>query len=155
MIEQQNNGLYRYDYTLTNVAESDLPAINLNVATAADANLQSLTAPTGWDMAYSPGDSAVSWAPTDIQFAIPPGRDADFGFLSPLPPSPGDYSVVGFDPDTFSFGSSAGSVLAPLDATSVPEPSSVSLLGVAGLGLILLRRYVLQVVPHQCRASAY
>jgi hypothetical protein len=139
IVQQQRDGSYLYAYTLMNAADSDLPAINLNIATAADAGLKSFTAPTGWDMSYSPGDNAVSWAPSDIQFAILPSSTGEFGFVSALPPIQGDYSIVGFDPDTFSFGSSTGSIAAPLDA-SVPEPSSITLLAAAFLGLLFLRQ---------------
>ena len=134
-VEQQNGGMYLYDYTLINPAQSNLLAINLSISAASDASLQSFTEPSGWVVSYTPGDTVVSWSISDVQYSISSGNMADFTFLSLRPPALGQYSALGFDPDTFAIGFSSGDIASPVVA-SVPEPSSIKLIGFSALLLI-------------------
>ena len=130
-----NNGLYEYAYTLANASNSDLPAISLNIAVPTNADLQSITGPVGWDIVYNAGDQVISWHASDLPFALAAGSTPEFGFASAVPPGSQDFSVLGFDPDTFSFGENIGTTTAPFAVTAVPEPMSLTFLGIGIAGM--------------------
>jgi hypothetical protein len=139
-VVNEGSGLFDYAFSLSNSTLSDLSVINLNVGVSADAELHSLSGPAGWDAAYSSGDTVISWGALDIQSAIAPGSTADFRFVSHLGPASADFSIVGFDPNTFAFDSNGGTISSAIDSSpGVPEPSSIVLWGAAGALLLLLR----------------
>src|SRR5690349_7483567 len=75
-------GLTKYDYTLENDPLSDLRAYEHDLVVATDANIQSITRPTGWDIIYSPGDSLLSWVSPDASTDLQPGFTAEFSLVS-------------------------------------------------------------------------
>jgi PEP-CTERM motif len=129
------SGAYEYDYTLTNSSQSTVSAYVFALSVDAGADLQSIVIPTGWDVTYNVGDASIIWsAPSDL-LAVAPGLSAAYGFISAEPPLTGNYDVTGFDPDQFQFYDNPGTTFVP-GISSVPEPSTLVLLGFGGLAVI-------------------
>lgn len=140
-VEHQASNTYLYEYDLSNLTQSDTPAINLNIEVAQDSNLQSISGPTGWDSSYMPGNTYISWATSNLQDAIAPGQSAIYSFLTFRAPNSGDYSILGFNSDTFTFDSSSGLIASPT-VSSVPEPSSFILL-IAPIIVLIVLHYLI------------
>ncbi len=134
-VGQQVGGLYRYDYTLADDAASTLSVVDFTLAVSTSSTLSALVAPSGWLITYATGDSSVDFASPDALTDITPGTSGAFSFLSPLPPSPGGYDILGLNEDTFELGLIQGNIASPTTST-VPEPSGLVLLGTGTLGLI-------------------
>jgi hypothetical protein len=138
-------GSFGYEYTLTNLAASDVPAIAFRVDVDASANLQSIAGATGWDVSYVVGDSFITWSSSDESVDLLPGDSLLFSFTSVVGPRDVDYSVLGFDGASFDFNQ--GKTLGPA-LSSVPEPSSLWLAALAGPGCYLV------MLRERCRRSA-
>ena len=139
----QPGGLTLYQYTLTNDPTSTLNAEGLAISVDANADLQSITGPTGWDISYLPGDTLVTWESSDISIQfIAPGDSAAFSFLSALGPAQQPYLVIGTDTLGIDFDSNFGDIASPA-ISSVPEPGSLVLSGLGALGVLAMvaRRY--------------
>lgn len=135
------DGSIRYSYTLINQPDSDLPVVNFALGIPVEAELQSITDPMGWGNAYQAQDLAVLWEARDISFAIQPGSNITFSFVSPLGPNLRDYSIAGYDGDS-RFEQINGKISGP-SVVLIPEPSSMIPLGtglIALGGLTLYRR---------------
>jgi hypothetical protein len=128
-------GLTDYQYTLTNQADSTLPAVEFALSVAPGADLTSLTGPAGWVITYNPGDSSVDWSSPSPATDLLPGQSAVFDFSSPLGPVSLDYLIAGLDDTTGTVGTNQGTILSP-GASSVPEPSALLLGGIGLLGLL-------------------
>jgi hypothetical protein len=129
------NGLFRYEYTLTNLADSSIPASSFALDVAPSAELQSLQGPSGWDITYSIGDSQALWLSRDTPFDLLPGDNALFSFTSPLNAVPQGFLVVGIDPATFEISTSEAQIAGP-GVRAVSEPMSITLVGLGGLHLL-------------------
>lgn len=126
-------GLFRYAYTLTVDQSSDVSAGVFALEIPSEADLSSISGPTGWDIDYIPGLTAATWISSAPTFDLSPGSSALFGFLSPLDVNQREYLVAGFgDTDIFT---STGQIAGP-GVTVVPEPSTLSLMGFGITGLI-------------------
>jgi hypothetical protein len=127
-------GLYSYTYTLTDLPGSTISAYVFALAVDANADLQSLTAPSGWEVLYTPGSSTVEW---DTAFLpLGPGDSANFSFTSALAPGINSYQATGFDPDAFQFYFNNGMTISP-SPLSVPEPISWVMFA-TGLGFVVV-----------------
>jgi hypothetical protein len=124
----QADGLYTYAYTLANEAASTLGASQLFLSVATDANLSALSAPTGWDVTYSPGDPDISFLSSDPSTDIAPGMSGLFSMTSGIRPAVASDLVRGLDDQAGTFVDNPGTVLTP---SAVPEPSGL-VLGVLG-----------------------
>ena len=135
-VTPEAGGLYLYTYFVTDGATSTLGVSEFDMVVPASANLQSLTAPTGFLSLYTPGDVTVSFSSTDSTTDIAPGMTGVFSFTSLGAPTLGQYSLLTFDDTSFGSGDVlTGVTIAP---GIVPEPASLILLGLGlGLGLPL------------------
>ena len=129
----RSNGLYDYQYSLAVDPSSDAAAVAFAVNVGAEANVQALFGPAGWDIGYAPADVVVNWAISDQGSPISPGGSAVFGFSTTLGPLPQDYGVLGFNPVTFELPFNSGRTLGP---AVVPEPPASALLGLGLLGVL-------------------
>jgi hypothetical protein len=127
-----SGGLYTYTYTLSNLAASTdtLGAFKVNVDPSAV--VSSITAPTNWLSFFDTTNNLVEWVSPDSTTDLQPNSAGVFSFASSLPPVPQDYLAVGFSNIGIDFNT--GSTLGP-GLSTVPEPSSVTLLaiGIAGM----------------------
>jgi hypothetical protein len=139
--ERPDAGMFQYAYTLTESPQSTIPAYIFVLAVDSAADLQSVTAPPGWEALYVVGSTAVEW---DTAFQpIAPGGSADFSFLSVESPALNMYQVTGFDPIEFQFFLNTGTTISPATAVavSVPEPSGLFLC-MAALVCLCLRALI-------------
>jgi hypothetical protein len=130
--------LFRYEYTLFNDFSSDFDVIDFSLDVAANADLQSITAPDGWTVAYTPGSVLYYSFSGGPDTDIAPGQVTTFSFLSPLAPALQNYSISGLNPDTFDFDTLSGAIASPSVAVAnpVPAPPGVVLAAIGGLSLL-------------------
>lgn len=136
-----SGNLFRYDYTLTNDPSSTLPITDFFIDVSPDADLQSLSAPAGFIISYSPGDLDVSFSSPDPSSDILPGASGLFSFTSVIGPALAPFLVRGADGAVIE--ENTGMTISP---RAVPEPSSL-LLGAIGAGFFGFRL-------HRRRANA-
>jgi hypothetical protein len=132
-----SGGLTQYDYTLADLSTSTVTASSFFVVVDGTANLSALSAPSGWDISYTPGDMAVGFTSPDPSLDIMPGFSGLFSFESLLTPVLESYEVAGIDPN-FNFVVNTGVIAS---AGVVPEPSSA----------VLCTLGILAVLSFHCR----
>ena len=128
-------GLTEYDYTLSDITTSTVDASFLYIDVSSQANLSLLTAPTGWDISYSTGDTTVIFTSPDPSVDITPGTSGMFSFESPLAPMWVPYEVAGID-SNYNYVTNDGLIF----SASVPEPTSGLLCALGILGVAILYR---------------
>ena len=101
-------GLTLYSYTLTDQPTSTINAEVFILQVSSQANLQTITGPDTWDLAYNPGDSQVIWSSPDPSTDLLPGSSASFTLESSLPPILQDFQLFGADSSGTVFGSNPG-----------------------------------------------
>ncbi len=129
-----SGGLTDYDYTLADLSASTVTASFFFVDVSSTANLTALSAPTGWDISYTPGDTAVGFTSSDSSYDIAVGATGLFSFDSTLAPQMAPYEIAGVDAN-YNYVPNDGMIL----SASVPEPSSVVLCTLGVLGVLGLR----------------
>jgi hypothetical protein len=127
----ESGGLTLYSYTLADLSTSTITASSFFVVVDTTANLSALSAPTGWDISYTAGDTAVGFTSPDPSLDIMPGFSGPFSFESLLTPVLVPYEVAGIDPN-FNYVVNTGVIL----GASVPEPSSAVLCTLGILGVL-------------------
>jgi PEP-CTERM motif len=133
-VQDLGNG-FKYSYTVTNLASSDLPIAAFSLNVSADAGLTSIIAPLGFANIYSAGDSFIEFDSGDSSTDIPIGASGVFSFESTLGPTSQDYLVVGFN--DFGFDINAGTTVGPgIASSAIPEPTSLTLLALGSLSLL-------------------
>jgi len=127
---------FRYEYTLSNTASSDLSVVSFALSIVSESDLQSITAPMGWTTSYVAGDASIAWESPDVLFDIQPGGLGVFSFLSVLGPVASDYLIVGLDESVPRIEFNEGQIAGP-GASAVPEPSTMALVicGMVVLGI--------------------
>jgi hypothetical protein len=133
-VTQASNGLYTYSYALLVESSSTLGAGELDLAVSPFANLSAISAPTGWDVFYTPGppgDSTITFSSPDSSTDLAPGSFGLFSMASSVGPAVASDLVRGFDDSNGTFGQNSGMIL----TASVPEPSGLVLGALALLGV--------------------
>ena len=115
-------GVTRYEYTLTNGASSSLPAVELQINVSADADLQSIVGPSGWDVTYGLGSTFIDWTSSSEATDLQPGDIAVFAFTSPLVPTSQQYLILGLDTSTLTSDTSVGQIAGPGTSPSRSPP---------------------------------
>jgi len=135
-VTQESATVFRYDYTVTNLATSTLPLTDFFVDVSTAANLTTITNSLGWDVSYNPGDPDVAFnAPDPSTFLMPGAPAATFEFRSALGSGLLPDQLRSADPSTVTVTNINGLVL-----SAVPEPSSLALGLVGGSAVFLARR---------------
>ena len=130
-------GLYLYTYTVSVAASSTVSASEFDVAVNDPIGLGSITPPNDFFTFYSPGDSTISFTAFDA--GITPGHSGTFSFTSLSAPGRGMVPdlIRGLDSSTFTVDDIPGMIIGP---AVVPEPSSLLLCALGGVGVGLLAR---------------
>jgi hypothetical protein len=131
-----SGGLTEYDYTLADLSTSTVTASFFYLDVDSTANLTALTAPTGWDISYTPGDTAIGFTSPAPSFDIQPGTVGLFSFDSPLTPVIAPYAIAGIDSNS-NYIENDGVVFTP---SIVPEPSSALLCAMGAVGALGFHR---------------
>lgn len=135
-VTPQAGGLILYEYTLVNQSTSTPPIAQFDLAIADDADVQAISAPSGWGFDAPIGGGYVSFFVEDAGAELAPGATGLFSFLSHLGPAMFDYFVTAIDPPDFDV--MEGRILAP--GAAVPEPAGLALAGIGLSMLVCLRR---------------
>lgn len=128
------NGLFHYNYTISNDTINDFLLVTIDVAAQPNA-IQNLVTPTGFFSNFDPGIGLLDFAgPASTGFTAG-STFTGFEFDSPLQPRASSFTALRLDanenPVTFT-----GQTPAP-----VPEPSSTAGLVALLPGFLLLRRF--------------
>ncbi len=124
------NGLYRYNYSISNTTSSDLFDVDIHVLAGPGVITSTFTPTVGGDplafvSAYDSALGLVSFLENDSNFSSVPL--SGFGFFSAFGPRASTFDA-NFTPDGgLTITTSSGSTLAP-----VPEPGSIALIGALG-----------------------
>ncbi len=135
-VTPQSGGLFLYEYTVVNESTSTLSIAQFDLAVAADADVQDISAPSGWSFDAPAGEGFVSFFVEDDGAELAPGTTGLFSFLSPQRPAAFDYFIVGIAPPDFEV--LEGRISAP--GAAIPEPSALALAGIGLSLLVSLRR---------------
>jgi hypothetical protein len=119
-VTQEAGGLYGYDYALSVLQGSTLGGSQLFLSVSTNAGLASVSAPSGWDVFYTPGDPDISFLSSAPSSDITPGGFGLFSLTSPVGPAANDFLVRGFDYDAGTSDDNPGTIETP---STVPEPS--------------------------------
>jgi hypothetical protein len=133
-VQNPSDGLYTYTYLVTNLSASTDTFGALNVNVSPSAGVLSIAGPDGWLSSFDTADSLVQWFSPGPTSDISPGSSGAFSFVSPLPPVAQDYLAIGFSDVGIDFN--PRTTVGPGVVTTVPEPSTLTLLGVAAAGCL-------------------
>jgi len=132
-ITNLGNGLFSYQYSVTNTSPFDFSAISiLNLPTVGNA-VQNLMAPAGFNAFFDPGLGELDFVEDTQSFAAG-ATVSGFSFISPFAPGLTTFTALRLDGDNPIIVQ--GTVLAPQNApAAVPEPATMVLLatGLAGI----------------------
>jgi hypothetical protein len=131
-VTEEARGLFEYDYALSVLQDSTLGASQLFLAVSTSADLTSVSAPSGWDIFYTPGDPDISFLSSAPSTDIAPGSFGLFSLTSPVGPAASDFLVRGFNDNAGTAVDNVGTVLTP---SAVPEPSGF-VLGMLGAACV-------------------
>ena len=131
-VTNEPGGLYLFDYTVVAPSGSTLPVSELYVQVFEGATLSGISAPAGFDVQYTPGDSSIGFLSSDSSTDIAPGLTGTFSFLSTQAPQPGTYLIRGIDATGSTFDQTPPGLLV---AAPVPEPTGLILGLVGGLSV--------------------
>ena len=129
--------LYTYTYTVTVAADSTVPVSEFDVAVNDPVGLTSITTPGDFGYFYNPGDPYIAFSITGIDDGIDAGQSGIFSFTSLSAPGLVSDQLQGLDSSTFTVDSDPGVILG---AAIVPEPSSLMLCALGGIGVGLFGR---------------
>ena len=132
-VTSQQNGIFLYEYLLTNEAGSTLPAVEFVLTVPETANLQNISGPENWEITYAAGDFTVAWGSSQSATDIQPGQTAKFSFTTHLPAGVQDYGILGLNTDPFALEENQGTIAGPVSV--IPEPSALLQMGIGLLGL--------------------
>jgi hypothetical protein len=135
--EGSGMALYTYTVAVDPASTSAVSEFDLNITsgttsginTPVGAPLSSITMANGFINLYTLGDPTISFLSTDPSTDIAPGTSEMFSFISTANPVLQPFLLSTFD------GSGSTVAAFVLGPTTVPEPSSVFLLGVGAIGL--------------------
>ena len=132
-------GAYSYAYEVENQTSVAILLFSLTVT----GDVGTMQSPTGWVPAttvLAPGETLVEWISTDVPFDVPAlGTLSGFSLASDSAPG-----TVGFSTFDENFTEFDGQTTGPV-ASTVPEPSSLILMGAAMALMVTLRRFKLGV----------
>jgi hypothetical protein len=133
-------GLFEYDYALAVEQSSTLGAAQLFLAVSPIADLSAVSAPSGWDISYTPGDPDISFLSSDPSFDIAVGSFGLFSLTSAVGPAPGDFLVRGLDDHTGTFAENRGTLDVPLATVAEPPGLTLGVLASGGVAACSLAR---------------
>ncbi len=125
-------GLTLLNYTLGTSSDSTLPISEFDLQVGPGVTLSGFSAPVGFDVLYTPGDTSLTFQSSDPLTDIGPGSTGVFAFLTNLAPGPGAYLIRGFSADGGSFDQTTPGLII---VSPVPEPSTLALGLIGGVAV--------------------
>jgi hypothetical protein len=123
-VRPTTNGLYLYNYTLTDPADSLFTVAAFSPDLSINANLSAILGPPGWTSVYQAGGSFMAIYSPEPSSDILPGTSGVVSFLSPMAPRSGNYLGVGFNSNgCFDFAQGTTLVPGGSPLTTLPEPA--------------------------------